>query len=95
MRRVLLMATAVLAILTSGAQAKNQIYGGHEIAIESNGYKLFVSEKILDTVERIDKDKSKDLIAGNCVAGDENASKNLGDINTIRSDNRLSFAADA
>ncbi len=96
MRRVILTATAILAILASGAQANNQIYGAHGgIAIEGEGYKLFISDKILDTVERIDNDKSKDVIAGNCTAGDENTSKHLGDIGTIRSDSRLSIAADA
>ncbi len=88
MNRAILMVMVVLTIAT-GAQAKNQIYGVNKgsIVIEGEGYKLFVSDKILDTVERIAN--SKDI----CIKEDENTSKNLGDINAIRSDNRLSLAA--
>ena len=90
MKWVILMVTAILAT-ASGAQAKNQVYGVVGSSIEGEGYKLFVSDKILDTVERIDNARTG---TDYCSGVDENTSKNLGDINTIRSDNRLPLGAD-
>jgi hypothetical protein len=93
MNRMILVVMVIFALAT-GAQAKNQIYGvpGGSIAIAGEGYKLFVSDKILDTVERIDAGKSKD-IAGYCKSADENTSKSLGEAGTLRSDDRLSIPA--
>jgi hypothetical protein len=94
MNWVFLIVMAVLATAT-GAQAKNHIYGvtGASIAIEGEGYKLFVSDKILNTVDRIDNGKSNDTGRGNCNTVEQDTSKNLGDTNAIRSDNRLSIPA--
>jgi hypothetical protein len=86
------MVMAILAMATV-AQAKNQVYGGNKSSIEDEGYKLFVSDKVLDTVAGIDNGNS--VGAGYCNSVDENTSKSLGDISTIRSDNRFSIAVDA
>jgi hypothetical protein len=92
MNRVILMVMAMLAMAT-GAQAKNQIYGVDRSGIETEGYKIFVSDKIVNTVEIIDNAAGNGV--GYCDSVDKNTSMNLGDINTIRSDNRLSIGADA
>jgi len=84
MKRVILLVIAMLAMAT-GVQAKNQIYGVYGSSIEGEGYKLFVSDKILDTIDR------KDVGSDYCNIMNENTSKNLGDINSIRSDNRLTI----
>lgn len=91
MNWVILMVMAMLATAT-GAQAKNFVYGSADRSIESEGYKLFVSDKILTTVNRVYNDNSTG--AGYCNTEAENTSKNLGEISTIRSDNRLAIAAD-
>jgi hypothetical protein len=56
MNRVILLVMAILTMAT-GAQAKNQVYGGNRSSIEGEGYKIFVSNKILETIDR--KDSSK------------------------------------
>ena len=89
MNRVILVAMAVLAV-ASVAQAKNYVYGDNRSTLESAGYQLFVSDKIVDTVDRIDKTSDKG--AGYCSSVDENTSKSLGDISTIRTDKRFQFA---
>lgn len=89
MNRVILLVMAILTMAT-GVQAKNQVYGVDGRSLEGEGYKIFISDKILDTIDR--KDIGKDAGAGYCKTVDENTSNNLGDINTIRSDNRLSIA---
>jgi hypothetical protein len=91
MNWVILMVIAILVTAT-GAQAKNFVYGSTGRSIESEGYKLFVSDKILDTVSRIATDTS--TVAGYCNTEADNTSKNIGDISTIRSDNRIVIAAD-
>lgn len=91
MNRVILLVMAMLAMAT-GAQAKNYIYGDTESSIESEGYKLFTSAKIVDTVAKVDIGTG--IGAGYCNSVDENTSKILGDINTIRSDNRLFIGTD-
>jgi hypothetical protein len=91
MNRVILMVMAMLAMAT-GAQAANQVYGVGKGGVEGEGHKLFVSDKILDTVNRIDNGKG--TVADYCKTVAENTSNNLGDISTIRSDKRLSIAAD-
>ena len=91
MNRVILLVMAILAMAT-GAQAKNQVYGGDRSSIEGEGYKIFISDKILDTIDR--KDSGKGVDAGYCKTVDENTTNSLGDIKTIRSDNRLSIAVD-
>jgi hypothetical protein len=90
MNWVIFMVMAILATAT-GAQAKNFIYGSTGRSIESDGYKLFVSDKILSTVNRVDDTGTG---AGYCNTETENTAKNLGDISTIHSDNRLSIASD-
>ena len=89
MKRVIPVVMAILA-LSTGAQAKNQVYGVEGRSIESDGYKLFASDKIVGTVYKTDTDNASG--AGYCTTADENTSTSLGDINTIRSDNRLSIA---
>ena len=84
MKCEILLVIAVLAMAT-GAQAKNQVYGVDGRSIEGEGYKLFVSDKILDTIDR------KNVGSDYCNTIDENTSNNLGDIITIRSDNRLAI----
>ncbi len=91
MNRVILIVMAMLAMAT-GVQAKNYFYHDTESSMESEGYKLFGSDKIADTVMKIDK--GSDIVANYCNNVDENTSKKLGDISTISSDNRLSIGAD-
>jgi hypothetical protein len=90
MNWIIMMVMALLTMAT-GAQAKNQIYGVSGRSLAGEGYQLFVSDKILDTVVS----KNTGSGAGNCTDVDENTSKNLGDISTIRSDDRFSIAANA
>jgi hypothetical protein len=91
MKRVILMVTVVLALATA-AQAKNQIYGVTGRSIEGEGYKLFVSDKIVNTVVRTVEGKA---IGNNyCSNAEKEATKNLGNIATLRSDKRLSLPAD-
>ncbi len=92
MNKVVLILMAVLAIAT-GAQARNYVYGDNEMIMESEGYKLFASDRIIDTVGRMDKAGNA---AGYCSGVEENTTKNLGDINSLRSDSRLPpIASDA
>ena len=90
MKRVILMAMAVLAI-TAGAQAGNYFYGAEGNSLESEGFKLFASDKILDTVDKPTGRTGSD--AGYCTDADENATKLIGDISTVRADNRLPIDA--
>jgi predicted small secreted protein len=92
MKRTILMAVAILA-MASGVQAKNSVYGVGSGGIVNDGYKLFVSDKILDTISRAGYGDDHD--AGYCNAEERNTTKNLGDISTIRSDNRFSIPAAA
>jgi len=91
----IILAISLVLTVTTGAQAKNQIYGSSErgIKIEGDGYNLFVSDAILDTVDR--KRDSNDNVAGFCKKESENTSDHLGEVNAIRRDNRLSIAANA
>jgi hypothetical protein len=88
MKRVILIVMTLLTMAT-GAQAKNQVYGSPGRNIEGDGYKLFVSDKILDTVVSTNSGTG----AGYCTNVDKDTSKNLGDISTIRSDDRFSIGA--
>ena len=88
MNRVIVIVMAILAIAT-GAQAANHIYGDVGSSLENAGYKLFVSDKILDTVDKLDGSNGTD--ANYCAGANENTSKLIGDISTVRSDNRLSI----
>jgi hypothetical protein len=92
MKRTILMAVTILAMAT-GAQAKNSVYGTNKGSIVNDGYKLFVSDKILDTISRTGI--GDDLDAGYCNAEEKNTTYNLGDISTIRSDKRFSIPATA
>ena len=91
MKQVLLLAVTVIFAMAGGAQAKNQIYGVGKAGMQSEGYKLFTSDKILDTVGRTDKISAATF----CNDADEFTQKNLGNISSIRSDNRFSIAANA
>ena len=92
MKQTILMAVTILAMAT-GAQAKNSVYGTDKGSIVSDGYKLFVSDKILDTITRAGI--GDDLDAGYCNAEEKNTTFNLGDISKIRSDKRFSIPATA
>lgn len=92
MKRVILIVMAGLAFAT-GAQAKNYVYGSEGSSIEGEGYKLFASDKILNTVDKVDR--NTDIAATYCTGVDENSAKQLGDISAVRSDNRLSIAVNA
>jgi hypothetical protein len=92
MKRVILMVIAVLAI-ASAAQAKNQTYGVDGRSIEGEGYKLFVSDKIVNTVARTVDGKA--FGDDYCSNADKETTKNLGDIGIIRTDKRLSIPTDA
>jgi len=89
MNRVILIILALLAMAT-GAQAKNHVYGVEGSSVEGDGYKLFLSDNIVNTVARIDNSTSN--LAAYCKSADDNTTKNLGDINAIRYDMRLSIA---
>jgi hypothetical protein len=92
MNLVILIVMAVLT-MTSGAQAKNNVYGVNRSSLESEGYKLFVSDKILDTVARIANDSGSSV--GYCNTVDKNTAESLGDISTLRSDTRVSIPVTA
>jgi len=85
MNWVIFAVMAVLAMAT-GAQAKNQTYDVKGRSIEGEGYKLFVSDKIIETVD-------KGSGAGHCDTVEENTSKILGDSGAVHLDDRLSIAA--
>jgi hypothetical protein len=79
----------VFFALAAGAQAKNHVYGVEGSSIEGEGYKLFASDKIVDTVDRNAHGNKAD--AGYCTGVDVNTSKSLGNIAALRADNRLSI----
>lgn len=90
MDRVILVVMAFLA-MAAGAQAKNHVYGVEGSSLVEEGYKQFVSDKIVDTVDRtIDGNK---VDVGQCSGVDENTSRRLGDIASVRSDQRLSIGS--
>lgn len=91
MNRVILMVMTILA-MAAGAHAKNFVYGVDRNSLESEGYKVFVSNKILDTVDRIAP--AARIGADYCNGVDKSTTNNLGDLNSLRSDNRLSLGAD-
>lgn len=84
-------AVMVILAISTGAEAKNQVYGVEGRGVEGEGYKLFVNDKIVDTVYRTGSGTGSD--AGYCSSAAENTAHNLGGIDTIRSDNRLSIPA--
>ena len=90
MRRIILLALAVLATV-SAAHAKARIYGVKGGGIEGDGYRFFVSDKILDTVPRPD---GKGSVAAYCASVDGDTSKTIGEISAIRSDSRLPAVSD-
>ena len=92
MKRAILMVIAVLAI-ASAAQAKNQVYGTAGKSMESEGYKLFVSDKIVGTVAGTVDGKA--FGEDYCSNADKETTKNLGDVAAQKSDKRLSLPADA
>jgi len=86
MNRGFLMAMVFLAI-AAPAQAKNYFYGDQELSMLSEGHKLFVSDNIINTVDKISG--GADARTAYCAGADENTAKHLGDISVVRSDNRL------
>ena len=92
MKRVILLVAAVMAF-ASGAEAKNHFYGVAGRSMEEKGYKLFVSDKIGNTVARtVD---GKPFGDDYCINADKETTKSLGDAAEHRSDKRLSIPADA
>lgn len=87
MNRVILAVVAFLAMATC-VQAKNHVYGVGRGGIEGEGYKQFASDKIVDTVARI---APGDKVEAYCTTAEANTAKSLGDVATLRSDNRLSI----
>jgi hypothetical protein len=92
MNKIILMVIAVLAI-AAGAQAKNYFYGDPVLSMESEGYKLFISDNILNTVEKADR--GADGVVAYCANEGDNTAKHIGDISVVRSDSRLSLGVDA
>jgi hypothetical protein len=92
MKRTILMVIAFLTIV-SGAQAKNYFYGDQVLSMESDGYKLFASDKILNTVDKAAC--GADGVAAYCARESENTAKHIGDMSVVRSDNRLSIDGNA
>ncbi len=90
MNKIVLILMAVLTIATA-AQAKNYFYNNDGMTMESEGYKLFASDRIVDTVAKVEADKA----AGYCSGVEENTAKNLGDANALRSDKRLAIGDSA
>ncbi|MGC1456382.1 MAG: hypothetical protein WA946_14445 [Nitrospirota bacterium] len=92
MNRVILMAMVFLAIAAT-AQAKNYFYGDQELSMVSDGYKLFVSDNIMNTVDKMER--GADERTAYCAGADENTVKHIGDISVVRSDNRLRINGNA
>lgn len=92
MKRVMITVIAVL-LLAPGAHARNVVYGDKLSSIESDGYKLFVSDKILNTVGKIGP--GADAAAAYCADADKNTAERIGDVNAARSDSRLPIRSDA
>jgi hypothetical protein len=86
MNRGFLMVMVFLAIAVP-AKAKNYFYGDQELGMVSEGYKLFVSDNIINTVDKISR--GADARTDYCAGADENTAKHIGDIGVVRSDSRL------
>ena len=86
MNRVILIIIVFLAI-ASAAHAKDYFYGDQELSMLSEGYKLFISDNIIGTVDKIER--GADARAAYCAGADENTAKHIGEIGVMRSDNRL------
>jgi hypothetical protein len=89
---MILMVIAVLTI-ASGVQAKNYFYGDQALSMEREGYKLFDSDKILNTVDKAAR--GTDTVAAYCARESENTAKQIGDISVVRSDHRFSIDGNA
>jgi hypothetical protein len=85
-------AVMVILVISTGAEAKNQVYGIEGRGVEGEGYKLFISDRIVDTVYRADSGTGSDA-PEYCSSAAENTTHNLGGIDTIRSDSRLAIPA--
>jgi hypothetical protein len=90
MKKTILLAVAVLTIAAT-AQAKNVVYRDKGSTMESEGYKLFVSDTILNTVEKVDPPAVKAY----CADAEENTAKHIGAISAVRTDDRLPLDANA
>lgn len=86
MNRIIFTVLAVVALAT-GAQANNFFYGEQGLSMENEGYRLFVSDNILNTVDKADR--GADGLAAYCAGEGDNTAKRIGDIGVIRSDDRL------
>ncbi len=82
MKKSIMIIMAILAV-ASVAGAKDYVYRDPGSSLESEGYKLFVSDKIIDTIDR-SADSAKF-----CSAADENTAKHLGEIISVQTDTRL------
>jgi hypothetical protein len=92
MNRIILTVMLFLTI-ASAAQAKNYFYGDQELSMVSEGYKLFISDNIMNTVDIIER--GADARIAYCAGADENTAKHIGNINVVRSDNRLRINGNA
>ncbi len=92
MKRVILIVMVLLAI-ASTAQAKNYFCGDQELSMLSEGYKLFISDNIINTVDKIES--GADARTAYCVGADENTAKHIGEIGVVRSDKRLRINGNA
>ncbi len=91
MKRVALVTIIVLAI-TQAAHAKNYVYQDESSSLESEGYKLFASDGIINTIEKIDAKMDSKAY---CKDADKNTASHVGDIDSVRADDRLSIEANA
>jgi len=85
MNRVVILAMLFLAVASTG-RAKNHVYGTEGSSLESEGYKLFASDRIVDTVDR---PKPADDTAAYCTGVTGTTTKNLGEADLLRNDSRL------
>jgi len=83
----------VFLAIASAAQAKDYFYGDQELGMLSEGYRLFMSDNIMNTVDKIES--GADTRIAYCAGADENTAKHIGDIGVVRSDNRLRINGNA
>ena len=91
MYRMILVMIAALTI-TTAAQAKNYVYRNETSSLESEGYKLFIGDGIINTVEKMDPSADSSTF---CAGADENTASHIGDVNAVRRDDRLMIDAKA
>ncbi len=91
MNNAIITVMLILAI-AAGAQASGNVYESDDSGLENAGYRLFVSDNILNTVAKPDPGMGS---APYCAGNEEDTAKHIGDISTVRADRRVPIAADA